>query len=285
MLDPSDRILIGIVAATDAIHWPQRDPSARSWSRFAVARTACRAWGVPWTATAAADHERRAERDALAGLIADDLILRASSPGDRIIRLRLTDAGESRARGLAGLPSLAESFAAMRRLAKLQRTSPEAVCNPSTSPPGWWTRETTVAGKDYPALNRERPPFKCLRRVAERLLPMLLRGWIESNSDNAGHVCYRVTDAGLSALPSPPTFTASDAERDDEAVEHYAAAFNRASERIASVDEPSGRGEIGPVPLPSSMSTRREWRKWQSDPEGMLERIEKSSAAAVGDAK
>jgi hypothetical protein len=94
---------------------------------------------------------------------------------------------------------------------------------------------------------------RAAREVSLLLAPALLRGWVESNSDIHGRVCYWATPTGREASekPAPPP-------PDDlpgwtvEAAKFYHAETLAARERLRTAT-PVGTSEIGFVPLSASL--------------------------------
>jgi hypothetical protein len=148
--------------------------------------------------------------------------------------LRLTDAGDAKARALAGLAQVDATVELLREILRQQVEHPG---------PGGWVSEFWLAddGRDMHEL----------RAIEAMALPGLWRGWLEAHSDVHGHARYRVLPGGLAALaagPHDPDPTAPD----QEAADLYDTTLAAALDRLASAAPDDGR-EIGLIPLPCSM--------------------------------
>ncbi len=140
---------------------------------------------------------------------------------------RLTATEEARARALAGLPSLANSFSWLERLAELAGNS------------GKWIWEGCFSDQYSTAE---------VAATCHMALPSLCRGWARTNSMITGVAAYSITAAGIEALTNPPVDEDPADIGTDAACDHYLAALDIRRERL-STDAVIDPREIGPVPL------------------------------------
>ena len=263
-MEPTDKLLAAILGMIDGTFWPCRDLGFVSSSVY-CSQADYRSRGIAWTASAGTDRARREEREALGALVDDELVVRTSAAGDRVIHLKLTNLGEDRARKLVELPGLSASLKAVRRMMKLQRRSGEAVVD-LMRPDEWWVREDTFVGKSYEEMNRERPACKSAVHATDRLLPAIIRGWLEVRADSHRHLFYRLTESGIDALRHPWPFDFNDApvdvshDPDGALVAVDRESCNSTRDRIVR-NPPTTAGEMGPIPWAASLRPRRLLRK------------------------
>ncbi len=245
-MNETDHLLIRILASTDALWLPNRDYSNRRGACIWEHRQAYRATGVRWASEGGSDAGRQAGGRLLSATTRAGLLVTARPRNTKTIGAKLTDAGEARARALAGLPGLADALHTMRVLESFE-DHPEAVADSRLVP------ETIVAGVDARWHGLDTPEDRRPLVVVENLLlPALSRGWVEAQSDMQRRVYYAMTDRGAAALLSPPDLAGDVPDEDPEAVAEYlrrlevgAAAWSRMT--------PDKPGEIGPIPLSASM--------------------------------
>lgn len=187
-----DRLLTRILAASDAVWLPLRDFRGTRPSNTSVARREYPERGVPWGSGESTEAGRKEAQREL-GEAADASVIAVYRPSrGRAFGVKLTDEGESRARGLCGLPAL---DAGLESLAEVARLTGEA---------RHWVPETALAGVDYAG-----PDCKRMLMVVEGLaLPALARGWIEANASVKGAVWYSVTRKGKAILKKGHQFPA-----------------------------------------------------------------------------
>ena len=223
---PGLRLLVRVLAATDAAFWPIRKaewehprPAAVMVARDSIRRNCGVVVPSPGT-----DAERKAgER------LADSLVRAGCLKARRRNRgrfLRLTDEAEDRVRQLCGLPGLWLAFETVRRVRET------------------WTPEVIISDGHGWGDGRSRE----LVFVELLMLPALVRGVVLSGSDVQGHVYYR----RVQGVPSWPLPT-EELEPSPELAGHYHQEAAAARERILSTDV--GSLEIGELPLPCSMGT------------------------------
>lgn len=200
MNELADDILVTILAATDAVFIPDRDPLHRNRRRVLYERTRdYPARGVPWESERALPEldeagRKRAQR-ALEGLVARGLVV-ACRAGGKTAGVRLTDAGEALARARCGLPDFDAARVEAERLRRF--TSHESACGFLRKV---WTPETVPAGVEWGDNDRRNE----LVQLEERLLPALVRGFVVSNCSIQGHCWYSIhPNPAVAVLPPVP---------------------------------------------------------------------------------
>ena len=240
----SDQIVLAVLASTDAVFLPDRDPSARP--RHAVIST--RRWsfsnaGVPWSSekviSGLDEAGRKQVQRALDELVARDHVVSFQPQASKTLGVQLSDAGDRYARALAGLPDVAESLAVVGRLAQLENDP--AACRFLGRT---WLPETLLAGVAW-GENDRREVFV---ELEEKLLPALVRGWAQSNCSVHGHGWYCLRPAGHEALgrPLPP---AELPVRSNAARGQYYYRVNQELLGLAA-GRPESEREIGEIPMP-----------------------------------
>ena len=224
-----DRILIEILAATDAVFLPSRKPDMTRHRVICERRRGFRDNGVVW-----ASGGQRAMQRQVEALISAELI-QSCGAGGRTRRVRLTDQGDDRARAVARLPCAWESLAAVNQLIAHRKKTGE-----------FWIRETVLAGVEYGRDNwRELLEVNCL------MLPAVVRGWAESNCSTYGLAFYSVTDEGKKAARKKVTDVGPEGKLADPlALDFYLDRLNVEYDALndAKPDDPK---EIGEIPIPA----------------------------------
>lgn len=240
----TERIIVHILGATDAVWLPQRGHYAPLGSNTFLARRDFAKTGVPWRSGESSEAGRKGAQRALEAVVSSGLLAAHRPRKAKTLGAMLTDEGEARARALCGLPSLAAGVATVAEVERL-----------STSP-GAWVAETVLSGAAYdePGANA------ALMDVEDMALPVLTRGWLAAHSTIHGHVCYRVTEAGreilsgLGALDLPEV----DSGADEAARAQYFQSLTEMQSRLAH-DQPLDRREIGLCPLSvAALAPRKE---------------------------
>jgi len=234
----SDEVLIRILAMTDSVFIPLRHWIGRAGSNLYCARQAYRARGVPWhSETPEATEQKRRQRTIRA--LADDSLLGLYRPAVKTLSARLTDRGEGRARALCNLPTLSDSIAMMRRIASLSKRPPRLLTHK-------WISEFDL----IPVRAGMKGWGRYAAGVEEQLLPVLLRGLVESNSDHDGRVSYCITAAGWTALDDGIEAPADDqVKAHPEASNLWLQSMEAARAKLESGPAIEPR-EIGLIPLP-----------------------------------
>lgn len=232
-MEEQDEVLIRILAMQDAI-W--RALRSRDWDMSYPAvilehRNRFSEVGVPWMGSNPTESGRKATQRALeacayAGLVSLHGKIRRNS-------VKLTDAGEWRARALSGLPGLDAV------LSLLQVIADQPVIMPSElALVGWTTYQdapeaevrATLAGQESMAA------------------PAFCRGWLDAKSDCHGRVYFALTPLGMRVLANPPAMPSGLPRRQQACEAFYDAQFGEALVRLRD-SQPETIGEIGYIPL------------------------------------
>lgn len=250
-MDARTRILVTILAETDAVWLPNRKSRRPRPANVYIARRDYAAAGVPWGSNEPSEAGRKAAQRELEAL-ADAELVRVSRPKRmRALGVKLTDAGDVLARGLCGLPGVYSAWVAMQELATHSRRPPETMRDV-------WVPEIALAGRNMDAAE--------LAAIENMILPALVRGRVVSAADIAGRVSYALTPAGwrfLDGAAGPRDDEGGPTEADADAValydEHLAAEMGRLD--TADADP----REIGDIPLPVAMMdlpASEPWLTW-----------------------
>ncbi len=174
------------------------------------------AGGLPWACGGTSATRKAAER-ALTAAEDAGLVTATAAVGKRT-HVRLTAAGEARARAIVGLPGFAEAAAMLARCREALEAGQFATIRGER-----WIPETLLANCEY-----GHPDMKELAmQVEDRLLPLLVAGTVASNTSHYGWCWYMLTDTAT----APPTVT-SDAKESATARRHYFATLRDEVERI-----------------------------------------------------
>ena len=239
-MNEPDKLLIELLAATDALWRPDRavDATMPTASTLAALRLAFPKSGVPFSGHGA---ERRGRQGVVATLAKRGLL--ATSGRGKGVCAKLTEAGDLTARALTNNPLINETWAMMRRVAKL---ACESEC-------GLLTPETGLGGTKY----GEPDCMSACTWIEWCLLPGVLRGWCTSRSDREGRVYYSLTATGVDvAAADVPTLPPDLPPVDEEAERHYIDAVIEARQRYRNMDSPNP-SEAGPPCLPVSLELRK----------------------------
>jgi hypothetical protein len=240
-MELTDDILLAILAATDALFIPDRDPCDHN--RHAVLYERRRDFpdaGIPWASEKAMpgldETGRKQVQRALEGLVGQGLVDALRPKGAKTVGVRLTDAGEARVRAMCGLPLFEGAQAAVDHLVRLIEDDSACVYMGRI-----WTPETALAGVPW-GDDERRHKFV---EVEERLLPALVRGLVVSNCTVRGHCWY-----SLNVLqPTLPPVPADGPSRLELARGQY---YGRVKHEMADLRlaEPLNAREIGDIPMP-----------------------------------
>jgi hypothetical protein len=237
----TDDILLAILAATDAVFIPDRDPM--DFNRHTVLYERRRDFpdtGVPWASEKAMpgldEAGRKQVQRALEDLVGQGLVDALRPKGAKTVGVRLTDAGEARVRAMCGLPLFEGAQAVVDQLTSL--VSDDSACMANTR---IWTPETKLAGVEWGDNTRKH----LLVDVEERLLPALVRGQVVSNCTVRGHCWYSVHPKPTPMPPMPADLPS----RLELARGQY---YGRLKHELAELRmaEPLNSREIGEIPMP-----------------------------------
>ena len=205
----STRIIVGILADTDALFAPNR-----SWLRprptvIYEQRRDYRGGGVPWRSAAHDEAGRKAMQRELESLCAGPgggLVKTFRPQRVKTLGVKLTAKGEALGRALCGLPNLDQSIGGVMHIVMHSDDSDAGVSFDGRL----WVAETALAGVDWVQCATDAEARQNLVYMEGVLLPSLIRGWVMSNSNNRGQVWYSLTTAGVAMLeaerrkPDPP---------------------------------------------------------------------------------
>jgi len=249
-MDGKMEILVRLLGSTHSIWVPQRNWGGDFSRNLWFARQRFRRFGCKWSSGTANNAEQQQAHRDLAKLAADGLVTTAKPRGAKTLFARLTDAGESRALALVGLPSIADALDTMRKLQSFFQ-------HPETTASGDFCPEWLLAGFDL-----DRPPEKTvwqqtLLDLAETLLPALVRELVESTSNMRRNAWYRLTETGRAILDQNecPTVFKTQPEAPDEAIASYCE--RRAATKTEIHAAAEEKSEIGYIPISCSPTTRR----------------------------
>jgi hypothetical protein len=239
-----DQIMLSILAATDAVFIPDRDPGARP--RHAVIcerRWALAKAGIPWSSEKVQrgldETGRKQVQRALDDLVGRNRVVSFQPHAAKTLGVRLTNTGDSYARALAGLSGVADAVPMIERLMELE-SGPDA-CGFSGRV---WVSETVLAGIGWGGNEHRHGSVE----VEEKLLPALARGWAKSNCSANGHGWYGVWPKGRTDLrkflPSIELPTATENARSE-----YYYRVREELEELATA-QPRCDREIGEMPMP-----------------------------------
>lgn len=242
-MDTQTRIIVSILAATDAVFAPLRDFRGRASANIAAAREAFSKAGVPWGSGGKSPVAQRNANRALERLVTRGLAVVAKGRV-KTTEGRLSDAGETLARAAAGLPGLIAGWESLKRVAEL--SDPPAKAKLLTDV---YVAEPRLAGIAWGAVGAERE----FRLVEDLALPALVRGWLGSRADSYRHVYYTVLPAGYAALAAgvaPPAEPETEPDLDARAL--YLDHFQRTRTQLLTAADGAAR-DIGPIPLPAAI--------------------------------
>jgi hypothetical protein len=237
------RILVQVLAATDALFIPLRGPDWETRvmpANVTIGRREFQEAGVAWLSLAISENERKqAQRDMEA--CAKRGWIRPIRSKVKTTSVRLTDEGEELARdGI--VPTLADSFEALAELATHSKRGSEK------SNEKWVPEIEMNNGRGW-----EGEFARELLWVEQRLLPCLTRGLVAANYDGYGHAYYAVTAAGWEALDEQVLDeqdlddVATDAEFDGERADHYYTCLKAELTRLRTAP-------VSPFPKPARLA-------------------------------
>jgi len=244
--DLEDSALIAILAATDAVFIPDRDPLASPrhtviWERR---RTAAVPWASEKVLPGLDDAGRKQVQRGLDELVARGWVATVEPNASKTLAVRLTDAGDRRARALAGLPQVEASLPIIEQIRTLM--AGDEVCDHVRRV---WVPETALAGVRW-GDNEHRHAFV---EVEEKLLPALTRRWVESNCSVQGHCWYTLGPVA----PSSPPAAADLPQASDWARGEYYHRMEMEIEALAR-SRPECERESGEIPMPvAGMRSRK----------------------------
>jgi hypothetical protein len=231
--------LIAILAATDAVYIPSREPMSHA-HRVKCERR--RANCIPWTSdmvmTSRDDAARKHAQRALDELVQRGFVETFQPNNSKTLAVRLTDVGDEYARALVGLPQVETSLSVIEELRKHQ--AGPIVCDHDGRV---WVPETVLTGVRW----GDSAKRKAFVHMEEKLLPGLVRGWVESNCSIQGHCYYTL---GKVEPGSPPELENPPIQSDDAKGEYYIRIHEEIE--VLSWAKLECEREIGHIPMPVS---------------------------------
>lgn len=255
MPPPEIELLVQILAQTDALFTPYRQPRDAAWAHIWLARWQYAKTGIAWRAggnqTARKSVQRLLQRLRSAGLV------QTFTAGGRTYGVRLTMQGQHVARSLADLYGLSDALRTLIRLHVLrdapESSVPESSIDHVDSRP--WLPEvsfTSPAGLGW----GDGHSAELAEVMFQFAMPQSL-GWAEYNSDVDGHVRFRLTPDGLAIVQlktKAPTTPPDLPEPVEELANLYDVERQAAKREFWSKTE--RLAEIGPIALRSSFLTK-----------------------------
>jgi hypothetical protein len=236
-LSLEDLALVAVLSATDAVFIPSRDPQSLAHRLICERRAAA---GVSWASERVLpgldEAARKQVQRALDELTVRNWVVTIQPHATKTLAVRLTDAGDARARALVGIPQVEASLPMLERIRTLM--AGDEVCEHLGR---LWVPETALAGVRW-GDNEHRHAFV---EVEEKLLPALTRRWVESNCSVRGHCWYT---PGSVPATAPPTVPGLPARSDAARRQYYAGLF--AEWEVLATTHPECSREIGDIPMP-----------------------------------
>ena len=254
----NDKLLLQVLAETDAIWQPDRRPMFGSrHTAIYEKRRDYHAVGVVLNnlAGAGADSgERQRASRALRELAAEGLVTIHKPKWARAMAIKLTEAGDIRARALSAMPTFALTLLSWLHNQRDSALAMDAL-GPVYGTEGMqdrqmvWHSELILAG----VLDTTDPDQRgALIELEGAHLPAIVRGLMIGCATINGHVWYALTPAGVSAAEANQIQEpANIPEPTDETVDHYLAIWQAARSRMET-SPPRISNEIGEMPLPCS---------------------------------
>lgn len=242
-MNVKDRILVSLLAAQDMLYLPLRT----GWDNRAYTtvlyerRSRYRYSGIPWNSShiipSGTEADRKVVERQLSELKAKNMLQKIGRSGIRTTAVRLTGSGDQAARALCYLPSIHNALPLVKTIEALKAQGYPFVNRA-------WIPEIALT-PDRQGWGDGQEDFLC--DLAERMTPLLVRGWVESNCDVCGHGWYALTGKAI----HPPDPLQETPRPSEEAEMYYYQAMTQERNRLrdAKPDRPS---EIGCIPMPAS---------------------------------
>ena len=248
-MDLKTSILVQILADTDALFLPNRSWNFTKPTNLFFGRRRYAKEGVAWASGRKTAAERKAAQRALEALAKEGLVRVFRANNTKTTGVKLTDEGEARARELCGLPGLADSWWACRKLADLSKPPGEAKTYDDV-----WITEEKFSNIPHPGEGADQTAF--LREInwtEDEFLPALSRGWAVATSTVNRNVFYALTQTGWGVLDDDPPEDRPVVEPSREIRRAY---LDRIEEQLDRLEHarPENPNEIGMLPLPVSMA-------------------------------
>jgi len=240
----TQHIAVTLLAATDALFIPDRDPSARPRHQaLGERRRAFPDAGIPWASERVApgldEAGRKEVQRALEDLVGQGVVETFRPNGAKTLGARLTDKGDASTRALCGVPTLTTTIPTLEAL-ECAGAGPDAVAFMGQT----WVPETALAGVAWGDHERQSQ----LVMLEHRLLPGLAGGFVRSNCSVRGHCWYSLDPDWRKRLPSESPALP---EKNDLAHREYLERLKEALRALWSCP-PEHEREIGEIPMPVS---------------------------------
>jgi hypothetical protein len=219
-MELGDNILIVLCGTTDAIFCPLRDWQIPLPGVYYERRTLHKKCGTAWRGSMFTDDAKVAQRGLEQVTAAGYVTVHHGR--SKTTHVRLTAAGDERARRMCGVPTISDSWPMLAALS--QKWTPETVFSDGM---GWGDGQS-----------------KLLVAVQQRMAPLLCTGLVESNATTVGHVYYRLAGS----IPQKPAEGSIETSTIERAWDEYLNAWCDEKAKLRAV-QPVNPGEIGLIPL------------------------------------
>jgi len=252
-MDLRTSILVRILADTDAVWIPNRTWNRPRPTNVYFARRTFAKSGVPWESGGATEADRKASQRALEALAKSGAVKARRPHRVKVLTVKLSDASETEARKLVGLPGMYSAWLSACEVARHSKRPGEAALMTDL-----WVSERKLIG--------DLPPDEYRQMVVvieEMMLPALVRNYVGSCADRDGRIYFGVTPAGwawLDAGDEPPADDL-DGEPDADARALYYERVRTALDRL-DTDDPPDPKEIGSIPLPVAIENLKLTGPW-----------------------
>lgn len=248
-MDGQTEILVSLLGKSHAIWTAIRDWDGDFPKNLYFARQRFRLFGCKWASGGGNNSDQQQAHRDIERLTTDGLVTTSKPRGSKTLFARLTDAGESRALALCGLPSIGNALDVMReKLAPLFQHPDSTISD--------WAPEWLVLGFDFDKPPTEDEYVNAVVELEGTLMPAFSRELVESLSDIRKRVYLRLTERGWGILDDLPTLPKwKRGKRSKEAIALYNDAFAAAIDEIGNAKETAN--ELGYIPISCSPETYR----------------------------
>jgi len=222
-------ILAAILGMTDAIHLPLRNWTRPAPQNTAAARRDFIQGGVAWRPGASSEGQRKSTERELAAMADRGIISVHRRSGLRWPMVKLSDEADWQTRSLCGLPGKEGAWLVARELLKQSEVIPS------------WIPDRALMGD-----NPDR--FEAVA-IENMLLPLLVRGYVQSGSTVNGEARYLLTESGAAWLGSMKRPSPDSDKSDPAACRIYDATIQNELHRLQTEKIQDSR-ELGMIPLP-----------------------------------
>ena len=246
-MDAQHESLVKILALTDAVWFPlRRWDNPKAPANLYFARLDFRRFGVVWASDEASEAGRKAAQRMLEAMTQDGLVVTSRPRRVKTLAVRLTDAGETMARDLCGLPTILDA-APWEALAKIAAQSKR----PPTLLEELWIPENKLVEAPHDEKRWTQEALDNFRDLEFDLLPALSREWVESNS-SVYNAFYSLTGAGWERLDQGAPEPRQQRGRGDVAAGELYAQVSRRALEAWGTKEPDNPNELGMIGLPGA---------------------------------